>query len=52
MTPVAGHRTFPAHAPREQLDHILLDGGLVATTAGARQLPLSDHRAFVAELAR
>jgi endonuclease/exonuclease/phosphatase family metal-dependent hydrolase len=50
MTPAAAHRTFPAGAPREQLDHILLDGPLTATGTAAPQLPLSDHRALVAEL--
>jgi endonuclease/exonuclease/phosphatase family metal-dependent hydrolase len=50
MTPAALHATFPADAPREQLDHILVDGPLRATDTDAPQLPLSDHRALVAEL--
>jgi endonuclease/exonuclease/phosphatase family metal-dependent hydrolase len=51
MTPAASHRTFPAGDPREQLDHILLDGPMSATSSAAPQLPLSDHRALVADLA-
>jgi endonuclease/exonuclease/phosphatase (EEP) superfamily protein YafD len=51
MTPAATHLTFPALAPREQLDHILLDGPVTATDSAAPQLPLSDHRALVADLA-
>jgi endonuclease/exonuclease/phosphatase family metal-dependent hydrolase len=51
MTPAAAHLTFPASAPREQLDHILLDGPVTATDSAAHQLPLSDHRALVADLA-
>ena len=43
--------TFPAPAPREQLDHVLGRGafGEVAG-AGARRLPLSDHRALYVDL--
>jgi endonuclease/exonuclease/phosphatase family metal-dependent hydrolase len=52
MTPAAAHLTFPAGRPREQLDHILVDGPLTATSSDAPHLPLSDHRALVAELAR
>jgi len=51
MTPAATHPTFPWDRPREQLDHILLDGPLTATRTAAPQLPLSDHRALVADLA-
>jgi endonuclease/exonuclease/phosphatase family metal-dependent hydrolase len=50
MTPAARHATFPADTPREQLDHILVDGALRATDSEAPRLPLSDHRALVAEL--
>jgi endonuclease/exonuclease/phosphatase family metal-dependent hydrolase len=50
MTPAASHPTFPAGAPREQLDHILMDGPLAATGSDAPRLPLSDHRALVADL--
>jgi endonuclease/exonuclease/phosphatase family metal-dependent hydrolase len=52
MTPAATWPTFPSHAPREQLDHILVDGALAATSSSAPHLPVSDHRALVAELAR
>jgi endonuclease/exonuclease/phosphatase family metal-dependent hydrolase len=50
MTPAAAHLTFPWDRPREQLDHILLDGPVTATETAAPQLPLSDHRALVAAL--
>ena len=52
MTPAATALTFPAHAPREQLDHILVDGPLAATGASATRLALSDHRALVVDLSR
>jgi endonuclease/exonuclease/phosphatase family metal-dependent hydrolase len=52
MTPAAVHPTFPWDRPREQLDHILLDGPLTTTSSAAPRLPLSDHRALVAELFR
>ena len=52
MTPAATAPTFPADQPREQLDHILLEGPIAATTSSAPQLRLSDHRALVADLAR
>jgi endonuclease/exonuclease/phosphatase family metal-dependent hydrolase len=52
MTPGAAQPTFPSEAPREQLDHILLDGDLTATASSAPHLPLSDHRALVADLSR
>jgi endonuclease/exonuclease/phosphatase family metal-dependent hydrolase len=51
MTPAAIHPTFPSHSPREQLDHILVDGPLTGTGSSAPRLPLSDHRALLAELA-
>jgi endonuclease/exonuclease/phosphatase family metal-dependent hydrolase len=51
MTPAAASLpTFPADQPREQLDHILVDGSLGATGSEAVRLPLSDHRALVADL--
>ena len=44
--------TFPAPAPREQIDHILARGVVgEATSGGAHQLPLSDHRALFVDLA-
>jgi endonuclease/exonuclease/phosphatase family metal-dependent hydrolase len=50
MTPAVVADTFPADAPREQLDHILVDGALAVTSAEARRLPLSDHRALLANV--
>lgn len=47
----AAHPTFPAVWPRSQLDHILLRGEVgAARWSGSVRLPLSDHRALVAEL--
>lgn len=45
--------TFPAHDPREQLDHVLARGD-VGRLAGVevKRLPLSDHCAVTVELAR
>ncbi|MDN4163463.1 endonuclease/exonuclease/phosphatase family protein [Nocardioides abyssi] len=51
MRGLARHATFPAHAPVEQLDHVLADGPVTATATEARELPLSDHRALVVDLA-
>jgi endonuclease/exonuclease/phosphatase family metal-dependent hydrolase len=46
LRPLAAGLTFPAHAPVEQIDH-LLGRGVSATSAGeARRLPLSDHCAL------
>ena len=42
--------TFPAHAPREQLDHVLLHGELPSTRSEVLELPLSDHRALVVDV--
>ncbi|WP_332664237.1 endonuclease/exonuclease/phosphatase family protein [Aeromicrobium sp.] len=42
--------TFPADAPREQLDLVLADGSWQSVKGEARQLPLSDHRALVVDL--
>jgi endonuclease/exonuclease/phosphatase family metal-dependent hydrolase len=50
MRPLATHRTFPRNRPRAQIDHILVDGDLKAGHSEARQLPLSDHRALVADV--
>lgn len=52
MTPAATWPTFPSDAPREQLDHVLVDGALTVTGSSAPRLPVSDHRALVADLAR
>jgi endonuclease/exonuclease/phosphatase family metal-dependent hydrolase len=49
---LAIHPTFPAEDPDRQLDHILLRGELGSVIASsAPQLPLSDHRALVVEVA-
>lgn len=52
MRPLALHPTFPAHRPREQLDHVLLDGDLPGgvPVSEAVELPLSDHRALVVDV--
>lgn len=44
--------TFPSHAPRTQLDHVLVEGALQPAYAEARRLPVSDHQALVVDLAR
>jgi endonuclease/exonuclease/phosphatase family metal-dependent hydrolase len=49
---LVSHRTFPVGEPREQIDHVLADGPLVAARSEARRMPLSDHLALVVELAR
>jgi endonuclease/exonuclease/phosphatase (EEP) superfamily protein YafD len=43
--------TFPAHDPREQLDHVLARGD-VGRVVGheVHDLPLSDHRALSVDL--
>ncbi len=50
MRAAASHPTFPVDGPREQLDHILLSDGLVASHGQAHALPISDHRALSVEL--
>jgi endonuclease/exonuclease/phosphatase family metal-dependent hydrolase len=60
MRPLASGLTFEAHAPREQIDHVLLDGELESrgavrgrpanTSSAAVDLPLSDHRALVVDV--
>jgi endonuclease/exonuclease/phosphatase family metal-dependent hydrolase len=47
----ASHPTFPVDEPAEQLDHVLVGGGLTATRSQAAALPISDHRALSVELA-
>jgi len=51
MRPLATHPTFPVDDPREQIDHVLVDGSLEPARSCARLLPLSDHRALVVDLA-
>lgn len=48
MRPLVQAATFPVDAPTRQLDHILVGGPGVPeiVEAGARRLPLSDHRAL------
>jgi endonuclease/exonuclease/phosphatase family metal-dependent hydrolase len=49
---LATHPTFPAAAPNRQLDHILLRGDLGKVLgSSAPELPLSDHRAIVVDIA-
>lgn len=51
-TPLVSSPTFPAPAPRIQLDHVLAAGlppGFRAT-GRVRQLPISDHRAVLVDL--
>jgi endonuclease/exonuclease/phosphatase family metal-dependent hydrolase len=50
MSAAATHPTFPVETPREQLDHIMIDGDLRAGSSSAPRLELSDHRALVAEV--
>ena len=49
-TPLVRGRTFPAPEPRMQLDHVLASPGLVGGRAWVVYLPVSDHRAVVAEV--
>jgi endonuclease/exonuclease/phosphatase family metal-dependent hydrolase len=45
--------TFPAHQPREQIDHVLARGDVGRVTRSVVQdLPLSDHRALTVDLER
>jgi endonuclease/exonuclease/phosphatase family metal-dependent hydrolase len=50
MLPLVTAPTFPARAPRAQLDHVLLDGDLPPARGEAVELPMSDHRALVVDL--
>jgi endonuclease/exonuclease/phosphatase family metal-dependent hydrolase len=51
-TPLVDSPTFPAPAPRLQLDHVLAEGLPRGTRAHARvlELPVSDHRAVLVDL--
>lgn len=45
--------TFPAHRPRVQFDHVLVDGafqGAAAVAVSTPRVPVSDHRPLVAEV--
>lgn len=46
-----GALTFPAHAPRRQIDHVLVRGARVATATDV-DLPISDHRGLLVRLER
>jgi len=50
MRGLVDHVTFPAADPNEQIDHVLADGPVTVTGSAAPQLPLSDHRALVADI--
>lgn len=50
LEPLAAGRTFPAYAPVEQIDHILATPGVAPATGRVVELPVSDHRALVADL--
>jgi endonuclease/exonuclease/phosphatase family metal-dependent hydrolase len=53
LRPLASALTFPAHAPAQQLDHVLTDDpGLSAKGVEAPQLAISDHRPLVVHLQR
>jgi endonuclease/exonuclease/phosphatase family metal-dependent hydrolase len=46
-TRLVAEASFPAHAPRLQLDHLLaLDGAVTGGEAAVRALPVGDHRAL------
>jgi len=51
-TPLVRGRTFPAHAPRLQLDHVLASpwSAWSATDGRVVEMPLSDHRAVVVDV--
>ncbi|MGE0219571.1 endonuclease/exonuclease/phosphatase family protein [Mycolicibacterium sp.] len=51
MRALASAPTFPAHAPQQQLDHILTDHpGLRGRNCSAPPAPISDHRPLVIEV--
>jgi endonuclease/exonuclease/phosphatase family metal-dependent hydrolase len=50
MRPLATGATFPGHRPVEQIDHLLTRGGVTSTGGHAVALPMSDHRALLAEV--
>lgn len=51
LVPLASGQTFPAHAPVVQIDHLLADG-LSSGAGRVVRLPVSDHRALVADIER
>lgn len=50
MRPLASGPTFPAGAARVQIDHILASGTLGPARGQVVELPMSDHRALVADI--
>jgi endonuclease/exonuclease/phosphatase family metal-dependent hydrolase len=53
MRALASAATFPADAPRRQLDHVLCDDpALVATQVRAPAMGISDHRPLIVDLER
>jgi endonuclease/exonuclease/phosphatase family metal-dependent hydrolase len=50
MRPLASGPTFPTTSPRTQIDHILASGSLRPAHGHAVELPISDHRALIADL--
>lgn len=51
-TPLVRGRTFPAHAPRLQLDHVLASPWSAWSASNDRvlEMPVSDHRAVVVDV--
>lgn len=47
---LVGGPTFPAWKPRLQIDHVLVEGHVVATDPRVVHLPVSDHRAVVVDI--
>jgi endonuclease/exonuclease/phosphatase family metal-dependent hydrolase len=50
LRPLATGATFPADDPTKQLDHLLADEAVGPATGSVLHLPMSDHRALVADL--
>ena len=50
LTPLAPYATYPADAPRLQLDHVLATEGVTARSSSVVRLPVSDHRALVVDI--
>src|SRR6476620_6275634 len=50
MQAAASVPTFPADAPTQQIDHVLLRGPVTAVGGEALRLPVSDHQALRVEL--
>jgi endonuclease/exonuclease/phosphatase family metal-dependent hydrolase len=50
LVSLAEHPTFPCDQPRGQIDHVLADRHVRATSSEARRMAVSDHRALVVDL--